>query len=136
MNNLNYGQRLLSEAKECYEDMLNSYARNSWNMVVRRAQEVVELSLKALLKMVGVEYPKSHDVGTVFELACIQSGIEVDNVDMISIKQISFELAKDRAPAFYIEKIYSRDYAEKAKADAEFVLNFAEALSVKLKGNR
>jgi len=31
--------------------------------VVRRAQEAVELALKAMLRHVGVEPPKQHDVG-------------------------------------------------------------------------
>ena len=133
MNNFDLSQKLLSEARECYENMLNSYGKSSWNMVIRRAQEVVELSIKALLKIMGVEYPKSHDVGEVFELTCIQNGIMVENTVLIRIKQISYELAKDRSPAFYIEKIYNEENAEKAKTDAEFVMNFAESLSTKLK---
>jgi len=133
MNNFDLSQKLLSEAGECYENMLNSYEKSSWNMVIRRAQEVVELSIKALLKIMGVEYPKSHDVGEVFELTCIQNGIMVENTVLIRIKQISYELAKDRGPAFYIEKIYNKEEAEKAKVDAEFVINFAESLSTKLR---
>jgi HEPN domain-containing protein len=35
----------------------------AWSDVVREAQEVVELALKALLREVGVEPPKWHDVG-------------------------------------------------------------------------
>jgi HEPN domain-containing protein len=31
--------------------------------VVREAQEIVELSLKAMLRYVGIEPPKYHDVG-------------------------------------------------------------------------
>jgi hypothetical protein len=31
--------------------------------VVREAQEIVELSLKGMLRQVGVESPKWHDVG-------------------------------------------------------------------------
>jgi len=133
MNNYDLSQRLYLEAKECYESLLYSYGKSSWNMVVRRAQEVVELSIKALLKFMGVEYPKNHDVGAILEITYIQSNIKVENADIARIKQISYELAKDRGPAFYMEKIYSEENAEKAKADAEFVMNFASALSKKLR---
>jgi hypothetical protein len=35
----------------------------AYSDVVREAQEVVELALKAMLRLVGVEPPKQHDVG-------------------------------------------------------------------------
>ncbi len=39
--------------------------RGVWNLVVRRCQEVVELSLKAALRNVGIETAKVHDVGSL-----------------------------------------------------------------------
>jgi HEPN domain-containing protein len=38
-------------------------AEQAWSDVIRESQEVVELALKALLREVGVEPPKWHDVG-------------------------------------------------------------------------
>ena len=129
MNNFDTGETLLSRACDCYEDMLRAYERRSWGMVVRRAQEVVEMSLKGLLKIMGVEYPKSHHVGEVFRRVCIEKGLKIDLEQLDEFEDISSYLAEERAPAFYMEKTYNKQNASKAKADAEKVLHFAESLA-------
>ena len=133
MNNLDIGERLLSRAHEYYDEMLRAYGRRSWNVVMRRAQEVVELSLKGLLKMMGVEYPKSHDVGGLFGRVCIEMGLEVESEELEVLKDISCELTETRSPAFYEERIYDKQNADKAKAGAEKVLNFAESFAKTLR---
>ena len=133
MNNFDTGETLLSRAYECYDDMLRAYERPSWNMVIRRAQEVVELSLKALLKMMGVEYPKNHDVGRVFGRACVEMGLRIEPKELDELKSISSDLADVRAPAFYMEEIYDQQDAEKAKAGAGKVLDFARSFAETLK---
>lgn len=40
-------------------------ARQGWSDLVREAQELVELACKALLRQVGVDPPRLHDVGPV-----------------------------------------------------------------------
>jgi HEPN domain-containing protein len=133
VNNLDTGERLLSRAHEYYDEMLRAYERRSWNVVMRRAQEVVELSFKGLLKMMGVEYPKSHDVGWLFGRVCIEMGLKVESKELEVLKDISFDLAEARSPAFYEERIYNKQDADKAKAGAEKVLNFAESFAKTLR---
>ncbi|GAI93386.1 unnamed protein product [marine sediment metagenome] len=58
MNNFQRGEKLLSEAESISRELTNLFEKNLPNLTVRRAQEVVEVSLKALLKMMGIEYPK------------------------------------------------------------------------------
>ena len=41
------------------------FAEQSWADVVRESQEVVELALKGLLRAVGIEPPRIHDVSDV-----------------------------------------------------------------------
>jgi HEPN domain-containing protein len=48
----------LKDAEEALKDGNNPYC-------LRLSQECVELSLKASLKLVGIEYPKIHDVSDV-----------------------------------------------------------------------
>jgi HEPN domain-containing protein len=132
MNNFNTGDSLLSAARELYDEMLRAYERGSWNIVVRRAQEIVELSLKGLLKMMGVEYPKIHDVGGIFGRICVNMNIEIDPEELAQLKHISSDLAEARAPAFYMEREYSKDDADRAKADARKVLDFAKLLTKEL----
>ena len=83
--------------------------------------------------MMGVEYPKSHDVGNVFEIACNEMDIDIALDVLNRLKDISLDLAKKRSPAFYLEIIYTKKNAEKAKTDAEFVLDFTETLSQHLR---
>ncbi len=134
MNNFQLGDRLLGEAEEYYEEMLRAYERGSWNVVVRRAQEVVELSLKGLIKMMGIEYPREHDVGGVFEGVCREKGIEIDVETLDQIKRTSSRLARERVPAFYMEELYNEEQAREAKEGAEQVLGMAREFKGKLKG--
>lgn len=115
MNNFQLGDRLLGEAEEYYEEMLRAYERRSWNVVVRRAQEVVELSLKGLIKMMGIEYPREHDVGGVFEGVCREKGIEIEIETLDQIKRTSSRLARERVPAFYMEELYNEEQARRSK---------------------
>lgn len=40
-------------------------ARQGWSELVREAQELVELAARALLRQVGIDPPRLHDVGPV-----------------------------------------------------------------------
>jgi len=133
MNNFDVNGKLFSEAKDYYEEMQRAFQRHSWNRTIRRAQEVVELCLKGLLKAMGIEYPKVHDVGNVFEQACIQKGIEINSQLLQEIKDISSDLAEKRAPAFYMEIDYTKQQAEEAVQSAEKVFTVANKLSEDLK---
>lgn len=99
---------------------------------MRRAQEVVELALKALIKAVCMEYPRRHDVGDAFAEAAAAKDLDLDPDVLDRICEISAYLARDRAPAFYMEVEFSQEQAEKAQSDADFVLNFAEGLAERL----
>ena len=133
MSNFDDAERLLSIAKVYRDELTRAYEGGHWNVAVRHAQEVVELYLKVTLKMIGIEYPKSHDIGSVFTRVCIERNLGVDPEELNKINDISKNLAEKRGPAFYAERIYIQKDAEKAKADAEFVMNFAESLSKKLR---
>jgi HEPN domain-containing protein len=134
VNNHETAEKLFRDAEEYFEDSGRSYQRKSWNQVVRRSQEVIELSLKALLKMMGVEYPKEHDIGEIFVNACRKKQIEIEEGIAREIIRISSRLTDERAPSFYWEKVYSRQNAEEARQGAEKVLSFTRELLKKLKG--
>ena len=53
---LRLAARILKEARIHRQE-------GAWNLAIRRSQEVVELSLKGLLRFLGLEVPKVHDVG-------------------------------------------------------------------------
>jgi HEPN domain-containing protein len=101
--------------------------------VVREAQEIVELALKGMLRHVGVEPPKVHDVGKTLEeyRARFPENIAAQ---IERLAQISGWLRKEREFSFYgdIDFIpteeYSREDAMRAIADAEFVVSVAQSL--------
>lgn len=99
----------------------------AYSDVVREAQSVVELTLKALLRAAGIEVPKVHDVGRTLE----------DNKDllpqevsehMVAIRSISKRLRKERELSFYGAEDFvpTAEYeladAEQAIGEARFVL--------------
>jgi HEPN domain-containing protein len=53
----------LERARVILEEARSLQAKGVWNLVVRRAQEVVELALKGALQWAGLEVPRLHDVG-------------------------------------------------------------------------
>jgi HEPN domain-containing protein len=120
MTNFETGEELLKSAEEYYEEMLQAYNRGSWNIVIRHGQEVVELALKGLLKIMCMEYPREHDVSEVFERACKIKGIKIEEEDLSRIKKLSAKLAKHRAPAFYMEKLYTKEEAESIIKELEW----------------
>lgn len=93
---------------------------SDYSDVIREGQEIVELCLKAMLRQVGIEPPKWHDVGCLF----IENKEKFPNVvreNVEKIAQVSKELRKERELAFYgdIDFIPSEEYT---KGDAEKVI--------------
>ncbi len=58
-------------------------------MAVRRAQEGVELALKGALKLLGVDYPKVHDVAPVFSEQVQRKRGSVDAGVLERIEEVS-----------------------------------------------
>ena len=98
----------------------------SWADVVREAQEIVEITLKALLRASHIEVPRIHDVSPLLEenMERLPAGIR-DQVP--TLVRISRSLRRDRELAFYgsedltPSEFYHRDDAESAFASAQFV---------------
>jgi HEPN domain-containing protein len=99
--------------------------------VVREAQELVELALKAMLRAVGVEPPKFHDVGSLLleHRARFQANV---GERLFRAAEISSTLRRDRELAFYgdVDFIPTEQYtaadADRAYDDAAWVLALAE----------
>ncbi|MDI6872543.1 MAG: HEPN domain-containing protein [Bacillota bacterium] len=114
--NSGYGEKLVSP--EDYSD------------VIREAQEIVELALKGMLRQVGIEPPKFHDVGpALLEFA---DRFEADvRPHLKEMAAISRKLRREREFAFYGDidfiptEAYSREDAETAIAEAQQVVALA-----------
>ena len=120
--NKEQGERLLREAQWIFEkDLKSALDEKNHNLAVRRAQEVVELSLKGCLRILGIDYPKVHDAGLVF-IREAGRNLSFDKSTLTEIERISRWLSEARAPSFYGEKDVTLEDAKKAFEDAAFVL--------------
>lgn len=59
------GIDLMARAKNRLRDAERSGKEGRYPEAVRYSQECSELALKGCLRLLGIEYPKSHDVGNV-----------------------------------------------------------------------
>lgn len=117
-----------------------AYSEKSYPDVVRYSQECVELSLKAALRAVGVEYPKEHDMSRILK-AVKDRFPEWFRRETEKIGDISRELADKRSPSLYgIETlgktaadIFGKEDSEKALSDAKYILNIVSRLLTELK---
>ena len=107
--------------------------KQAWSDVVREAQEIVELALKGMLRYVGVEPPKWHDVGGIL----VEHGDRFPGETKESLARmadISKRLRKERELSFYgdIDFIpteeYSEDLARVFASEATFVVHRATVL--------
>ncbi|MBI4589438.1 MAG: HEPN domain-containing protein [Candidatus Rokubacteria bacterium] len=98
--------------------------------VVREAQELVELALKGMLRAVGIEPPKFHDVGGLLLEHEVKFSPEL-RARLPRAAEISKRLRRERELALYGDidfiptEAYSTADAECAYADAAWVLTVA-----------
>jgi len=129
VTNREAGEELVSAARRLFDrDVQNAWRDQDYNMVMRRAQEVVELALKGALRLLGVDYPREHDVGLLFVQ---QAKAKIPAVDQAALQQIgliSRRLVQARGPSFYLERRYGEVEARQALDDACFVLEAVERM--------
>jgi len=121
--NREQGEKLLKEAQWIFErDLKIAVDEENYNLAVRRAQEVVELSLKGCLRIVGIDFPKVHDAGYVFTKE-VGKKLVFKERSLKEIERISKWLAEARAPSFYGERDFTKEDSRMAYNDAAFVLS-------------
>jgi len=103
----------------------------SWADVVRESQEVVELVLKALLRIMNVDVPQIHDVSPLL----LEHRDRLPPAARAAVEELagaSRSLRRDRELSFYgsedltPSEFYQRDDADRALAMARRVLEGAQ----------
>ena len=131
MTNTSLAQSYLIKATKRLKILTVLLDEDAYSDVIREAQEVVELALKGMLRQVGIEPPKWHDVGQALleHVDRFPTGVRAD---VPRLREISAWLRKEREFSFYgdIDFIpteeYARADAERAIADARFVVSAAQ----------
>ncbi len=125
MRSREMAENYLKDARIILEETETMFDKRVFHRVIRLCQEAVELALKACLRIVGIEYPRSHDVSDVL----------TENRDRFpawfrgeirDLAEASSWLAEKRGPAMYGDEVggipASRLFT---REDAEQALNYA-----------
>lgn len=133
MTNRDLAGSLIRQAKSRKAVLPVAVGDENWAYVVRLSQEVVELSLKAILNFAGVEPPKWHDVGPLVVKYCDRLPAPIAlRVDELA--RISARLREDRERSMYgdemlgqgPDELYGRQDAEQARRWAEEIFNLCQ----------
>ncbi len=131
MTNVSLAQSYMKKASDRLDILALLLRKEAYSDVVREAQEIVELALKGMLRAVGIEPPKIHDVGSLLREHKDKYVKEVaEEIERICV--ISKRLKKERELAFYgdIDFIPTEEYsvkdAQEAIEDANFVVGIAK----------
>ncbi len=135
MTNLNLSRDHLTQAQARKDFLRIAFEKRLWAVVIRTSQEVVELSLKAALRFVGVEPPKWHDVGEVLlrEQARFPSGFqnEIPFLCKVSSKLRDYRelsLYGDSEKDIPASELFSERDADEAKEQSEKIVALCERL--------
>lgn len=131
MKNLSLARSYLGKAQKRLKILNMLLDEDDYSDVVREAQEIVELALKGMLRQIGIEPPKWHDVGQLILEYRTRFPDEV-SAQAEKLAEISAWLRKEREFSFYgdIDFIpteqYSKEDAQRAIDDAEFAVRMSE----------
>lgn len=120
------------DARIIGEEARESLAKGHYHRTVRKCQEATEMALKGLLRMVGIEYPKSHMIGSVLLSPALEGKVEAGVLKKLAA--ISDQLALDRETAFYgseeesAQELFEQNDAEEALENCNFVLKEVERI--------
>lgn len=110
MTNVSLAESYMIKASKRLKILYFLFDDEGYSDVIREAQEVVELAQKAMLRQVGIDPPKWHDVGSII--------LENSNLfyivygELEAIARISKWLRKERELSFYgdIDFIPTEEY--------------------------
>jgi len=129
MRNIDIARSYIKDAELILEEAEDSFKKGHYHRTIRKCQEGVELALKGLLRLKGIEYPKSHKIGKVL-VESLKDDIDITILQRAA--DISDQLAIDREPSFYgsedlpAEELYDMEDAEESISNARFVIDLVK----------
>ena len=67
MKNVEMARDYASRSRWCLGEAQRALEGRNYPICVRRSQEALELATKAVLRYLGLEYPREHDVGEALQ---------------------------------------------------------------------
>ncbi|MEM1655944.1 MAG: HEPN domain-containing protein [Nitrososphaerota archaeon] len=138
---LKIAKSYLRQAEARLKDAKDALAEGNYPYAVRLSQECVELSLKAVLKAVGIDYPKVHDVSDIL-LDIKERFPEWFKAEIEFLRESSKILAKKREISLYggeeaflaPEDVISREDADDAVRRAIITHELCNRLVIEIEG--
>jgi len=137
MNTEAMAKAYLDDAAYSLQEAREALAAKRYHRAVRRSQESVEPGLKAVLRLLAVEYPREHDVSNVLiKIADLKELPEWFKGELEAVNEISKKLSEERGPAFYGDEgafippsqLYGEEDAARAVSGAEKVYELCARL--------
>lgn len=125
MINTEMAKDYMHRAERCLKEARLALDEKDPPSAIRRSQEALELITKAYLRLIGIEYPKTHDVSDILLEHRDKLPPELKN-NIKDLAKLISELASIRGPAFYG---YER---EGIPASQAFSLNYATEIFKKV----
>jgi hypothetical protein len=122
-------QDYINTARSCLREAREAFGEGNFSLCVRRAQECIELSIKAVLRILAIEFPKEHDVSDILQDL---NGLKLPSWftdELPGLASIMRKITPKRGPALYgferelkpPSEIFSRLDGEDALRDAKEV---------------
>lgn len=132
MTSVSLARSYFEKARKRLRALGTLFEDEGYSDVIREAQELVELVLKGMLRFVGVEPPKQHDVGPLLVEHRERLPADVAR-SAVRLAEISRRLRREREFAFYGDEDfipteeYTREEAEQALRDARFAVGLIDS---------
>jgi len=132
MTNVQLGESYVQRARGRLPFLRQMQAASLHADVVRESQEIVELALKGLARIVGLDVPKQHDIGKLLDKERNRLPASVV-AELSDIRRISKRLRRERELAFYGDEDfipseeYDADDSHDAIEQAERIVDLVEA---------
>ncbi len=113
MTNMDLALSYITKARKRLKILDVLLAEQDYSDVIREAQEIVELATKAMLRRIGIDPPKWHDVSSILVEHKDRFPKEIQEV-LGEITKVSKRLRKERELSFYgdIDFIPTEEYTE------------------------
>ncbi|MBS7656272.1 HEPN domain-containing protein [Candidatus Bathyarchaeota archaeon] len=135
MNNIELAKSNLRQAEERFKHAKEALEAGNYPYVIRQCQEAVELSLKAALRIAGVEPPKWHDVGPILRRERLrfpqwfQEIIdELASISRSLRREREFSMYGDEETGVSAEELYTKIDALQAVTNTEKILKAVNKL--------
>jgi HEPN domain-containing protein len=135
LSQAHFAKSLLHEAKLRLTTAKTALLAREYAYCIRQNQEAAELGVKAALRLVGIDYPKWHDVGNVLqaEVARFPAWFQVKGPDLA---KASLQLAALRESSMYgddvldlsPEDLFTIHDARQALTDAQRIISQVQKL--------